>query len=491
MCRKAGSIPFCLLVLSFLLPSARVTAREILLIDDSAGGFGPVAGLLTAEGHTVTELTDELAAGYSNVSDAAFLADFDMVIFAVRDFFGAVPPVAANSAMETYIRNGGDLLITGVTGVIGSADLVGRSFPDLARVLGPEVGFSVPDTDQTVTNIDNYITNGPHGDFRGATIANSDGFEQLFANTGLGTVSLVQAAGGQPDKIIFTDLPGAGGSVGAWQGSGGGAAQPDFFDGGTFQGMLLNWAEGGTTTQTEVTPRVFSTALHPEDSFVSMDLYIGDPNNGGALAGSVGPINIEGTMDIVGALDGSGNGTLAITNSSVGVIDALNQLVDLGILGTLQLDVEVLDLYFANQTVGVAANSYDLSASPYYVAGFTGGEFTIHSPTGALEGFLDGVVPFFADMFYGGPDDLDSSVLEGTFDEGVGLFTNLAELNLNYDDFALPIFDVDGLGEIWGVLNGEIHVAEAPEPSSLVLGGIAAVGFWVAHRRRKPAKRNR
>jgi len=487
MRRARASFVRYLIVMGLVLSqSTTVTAREILLIDDSAGGFGPVAGLLTAEGHTVTELTDELAAGYSNVSDAAFLADFDMVIFAVRDVFGAVPPATANTAMETYIRNGGDLLITGVT---GSTDLVDRSFPDLARAIGPDRNFFAPESDQTVTSIDNYITNGPHGDFRGVAIANSNGFDQLFANTGLGTIPLVQADGAQSDKIIFTDLPGAGGSVGAWQGGGGPAAQPDFFDGGTFQGMLLNWAEGGTTTQTEVTPRVFSTALHPLDSVVSIDVYIGDPNDGGALVGSVGPINIEGTMDIVGALDGSGDGTLAITNSSVGVVGALNQLVDLGILGTLQLDVEVLDFYVANQTVGVAANSFDLSTSPYYVAGFTDGEFTIHSPTGALEGLLDGVVPIFADvpeLFYGGPDDLDNSVLDGTFDEGVGLFTNLAELNLNYDDIALPLFDVDGLGEIWGVLNGEIHVAEAPEPSGLILGGFAAIGFWSFRRRQRP-----
>lgn len=469
-----------------LLPHPQTAARDILLIDDFSGGFGTAVGLLEAEGHTVTELTDEVNAGYSRVSDGAYLSNFDMVVYSARS--GLSPPTAAIETMETYIRNGGDLLVTGFSDDINIPD---RSSPDLLRAIGPEFLHTSAETDHTVTGNDNYITNGPHGDFRGTTITNSNGFAQLYANTGLGTVPLVQAAGGQPDKIIFTDLPGAGGSIGAWQGGstfGGSPAQPDFFDGGTFQGMLLNWAEGGTTSQTEVTPRVFSTAAHPVDSLLSIDLYLGDPNDGGSFVTTVGPLNVEGTMDIVSTVDGLGNGVLAVTNSSIGAENVDNILADLGSFGTLLADLEVLELYVANQTTSVLANAVDLTTAPYYAAGATAGEITIHSPTGPLASLLEDFLPFSGELqevFYGGPDDFTDPLIAGSYDEGLGLFTDRPELNLDLDNVALILVDVPDLGEVWGVVHGELYVAEVPEPSSLVLGIIALLGLFVYCRRRE------
>ncbi|MEQ9379720.1 MAG: hypothetical protein RJP95_02570 [Pirellulales bacterium] len=485
--RKESLVVVAFLFFDLLLGQlSSVSARDILLIDDFSGGFGATAGILSSAGHTVTELTDEVAGGYSRVSDTTFLGNYDMVIYAARN--GVVPPPTANSAMESYIRNGGDLLVTGFG---GNPSIPDRSAPDLLRAMGPEFGYYVPDTDQVVNNVDNYITNEPYGDFRGATITNSNGFDQLFANKGLGTVSLVEAAGGQPDKIIFTDLPGAGGSVGAWQGrvfTSGNPAQPDFYDGGTFQGMLLNWAEGGTTTQTEVTPSVFSTATHPLQSNLSVDLYLGDPNNGGTYAATAGPINIEGTMDIVGALDGSGDGSLAITNASLGASGISDLLVDFGQLGTVLLDVNLVEIYIANQTTNVTANSFDIATSPYYVAGLTEADIELHSPEGGLQALLAGLVPLdfeLEDVYYGGPDDFVDPVFVGTYDEGSGLFTGRPELNLTFDNAAFPLFDVDGLGDIYAVINGEIHVAFVPEPSSWLLGCLAVFGFVALCRRNR------
>lgn len=456
-----------------------------MLIDDFSGGFGAAVGILEAEGHTVTELTDEVTAGYSRVSDAGYLSNFDMVVYSARRVL--TPPTTAIDSLETYIQNGGDLLVTGFSDDIIIPD---RSSPDLLRAIGPEFFHTSAETDHNVSNTDNYITNGPHGDFRGTTIANSNGFAQLYANTGLGTVPLVQAAGGQPDKIIFTDLPGAGGSIGAWQGGatfGGSPAQPDFFDGGTFQGMLLNWAEGGTTSETEVTPRVFSTAAHPVDSMLSIDLYLGDPNDGGSFVTTIGPLNVEGTMDIVANIDGLGDGFLAVTNSSIGAENVNNVLADLGNFGTLLADLDLLELYIANQPTSVLAGAVDLTSSPYYTAGATAGEVTIHSPTGPLEALLEELLPFSGELeevFYGGPDDFTDPLIAGSFDEGVGLFTDQPELNLDLDNVSLILVDVPELGEVWGVVHGVIHVAQVPEPSTLILCLTALVGSLIFCRRR-------
>lgn len=473
---------------TFLLANASPgNARDILLIDDYEGGFGATAAILNAAGHTVTEFTDESLGGYSRISDSAFLANYDMVIYSARDY--SVPPAVATNSLKSYIANGGDLLVTGVSDDATATD---RDFPDLLRALGPEWSYQLQETDQTVSTIDNYITNGLHGDFRGTAIANSTSEEALFANTGLGTVPLVQGAEGEPDKIIFTDLPGAGGSIGVWQGRQREEeliAQPDFIDGGTYQGMLLNWAEGGTTTQTEVAPRVFSTALHPLESTITVDLYFGDPNSGGEFAASIGTsIEIDGTMDIVASLDGSANGSVAITNASLSASDLTDLLADFGTLGTALIDVGILDVYIANQTTAITANGFDLVDSPYYLAGINQGELTVHSPTGAIEILFDEFLPLSEEtsLFYGGPSDFVHPVFNGTFDEGVGLFTDLAELNLVYDNASLKLFEIEDVGPVFALLNGEIHVAYVPEPSSLLLGSLSIVGFlaacWRRHR---------
>lgn len=479
MLHQRLSVRLLLSLVAIFLIASPTSARDILLIDDFDGGFGTTAGILAGAGHTVTELTGEVAGGYSRVSDSAFLSNYDMVVYASRNF--DAPPSTANSAMETYIQNGGDLLVTGFQSNIGLPD---RSAPELLRAIGPEFSFGNGEVDHVVSSVDNYITNGPHGDFRNVTLTNSNGFDQLFANTGRGTIPLVHGASGQPDKIIFTDLPGAGGSIGAWQGGSrtfSDVAQADFVDGGTFQGMLLNWAEGGTTTHTEVTPRVFSTAAHPLASTIAVDIYVGDPNNGGGLAGVLEPITLEGTMDIVAAIDGLGDGTVAVTNTSVMAAGLSDLLANFGILGTALTDVENLEIYLANQTASVAGNTFDLAQSPYYAAGLTNAFLSVHSPTGALEGFLEDLVPIELDvdeLYYAGPGDLTDPVFTGTFDEGSGLFTPRPELNLTYDNIALPLVDVPGLGELWGVIRGEIHVAYVPEPSGWILAVMAGVGLF-------------
>lgn len=484
MLHQRLSAKYLLAFVAIFLITSPATARDILLIDDFDAGFGATAGILTGAGHTVTELTGEVAGGYSRVSDTAFLSNFDMVVYAARNF--DAPPSTANSAMETYIQNGGDLLVTGFQSNIGLPD---RSAPELLRAIGPEFSYFSGDVDHVVSGVDNYITNGPFGDFRNVTLSNSNGFDQLFANTGRGTIPLVHGASGQPDKIIFTDLPGSGGSIGAWQGGSrvsNEVAQTDFVDGGTFQGMLLNWAEGGTTSHTEVTPRVFSTAAHPLASTIAVDLYLGDPNNGGGLAGVLEPIEIEGTVDLVATIDGSGNGTLAITSSSMIAAGVNDVLANFGILGTALTDVESLEIYLANQIVPVTGNAVDIVQSSYYSVGLTEAFLSVHSPTGPLEGLVENIVPIEVDrdeLFYAGPGDFVDPVFSGTFDEGSGLFTPRPELNLIYDDVALFLINIPGLGDLWGVMRGEVHVAYVPEPSGWILGVMGSVGLLAVRRR--------
>jgi hypothetical protein len=57
--------------------------QRVLLIEDQSG-FGTADALLTADGHFVTTLNNEFAAGYTNLSNTDVLAGFDMVVWGGR-----------------------------------------------------------------------------------------------------------------------------------------------------------------------------------------------------------------------------------------------------------------------------------------------------------------------------------------------------------------------------------------------------------------------
>lgn len=481
---------FCVCVTAAaLLCAVSASARSVLLVDDYAGGFGPVAGLLTANGHTVTEITGEQAAGYANLANASLLTGYDFVVYSVRG--SQSPSDAALTSMENYIAGGGDVLVTGLDSPFQAAD---RRAAKLIRAIGPEFSFFRPTTDHVVSTTNNFITNGPFGDFRGATTPGVGGNHQLFANVGLGTLPVLQAADGRPDKAIFTDLPGAGGSVGAWQDGSLNPlqpAQPDFFDGGVYQNLFLNWAAGGTTSQVEVTPQAFTTQAHPVPSTLTLDLYLGDPNAGGVQLASVGPYIVSGGIDAVGSVDAGGNGTLAITESRVDVPDVSNQLIDLGALGSLQFDASNVALHFANQPVDVAGGAFDMHNSNYYVVGLDSASLRLHTAAGPITALADPYLPLEVALdgpYLGGWYDFEPGAFTGTFDLGPGLFSSLGEVNLRSDEVAVPLTTIPGLGELFVGIRADLHFAPVPEPSSLalaIMGAATAVGFVRSARRRR------
>ncbi|MBX7166105.1 MAG: PEP-CTERM sorting domain-containing protein [Pirellulales bacterium] len=463
-----------LVFVSLCVSSCPTMARDILLIDDFATGFGPAVGLLTGAGHNVTQIFNERAGGYTHLSDASYLSNFDMVVYSVRS--RVIPNAAILGVAENYAAQGGDLLLTSLGESISLDDpndtLAAFQF---ARLMGPEYVFGTPPVPQQVTTIDNFITHGPFGDFRGAASANSNGYDQFHANTAIGAVPLVSVADGRTDKVVFTDLPGSGGSIGIWQGhqfqAPGLPAQPDFFDGDVFQGLFLNWAQGGTTTQTEITPQVFTTEAHPQASSITLDIYLGNPTTDGVLLASAGPFPVHGTAKVVGSVDGSGDGTVALAEGIAHVDDVNNALLDLGVLGSLRIDVSNTTMFLNSRAVDVLGNQYDITQN-YYTAGLLSGSFNVHSPTGAVAALLPGTFPVVLDVpsFYlGGPDDFDGATFDGTFDEGAGLLAPGAEFNLNVDRAGLPLIYLPGLGDLYAVPRSDLHFAAVPEPSSLVL----------------------
>ncbi|MFQ6047729.1 MAG: thrombospondin type 3 repeat-containing protein [Phycisphaerae bacterium] len=234
----------CALVTAALglgLPSA--TALNVLIADDYFNGdLNFLTGALV--GHTVT-IMDNTDAGGNPVltDDASFMSGFDVVIFygSGDGDAGRAITAAEQAALESYIQGGGHLIVTGYD-ILGSPD-----DPRLADVVrsstwGDETGI----VSWTAANVDHFILNGPFGDFRGQLISPSEtDHDELTADTSRGAVALGGLTGSLHDKIVFTDLPAPGGSVGMWNGNDeGNDWDPTEPDGNVGLAILRNWLAG-------------------------------------------------------------------------------------------------------------------------------------------------------------------------------------------------------------------------------------------------------
>jgi len=229
------------LVLILGVPTA--SALDVLIADDYF--VGDLDFLETAlVGHTVIHLDNTDAGNNPVVTDNAdFMANFDVVILygsGLADA-GRQISVAEAVALEAYIQGGGNLIATGVD-ALGSPD--DPSLADVVRstTFGDEVGI----LSWTAADVNHFILNGPFGDYRGETISPTEtNHDQLTADGARGAVPLGFLTGSTYEKIVFTDLPAPGGSVGMWNGNGAGNDWDPLAPGGT-DGLkiLRNWLAG-------------------------------------------------------------------------------------------------------------------------------------------------------------------------------------------------------------------------------------------------------
>jgi len=230
-----------LLILVAAAPSAR--GLEVLIADDYFDG--DLDHLVTAlPGHNVTHL-DNTDSGNNPVytDDAGYLGDFDVVIFYASgdDDCGREITAGEQTALEAYIQGGGSLIVCGYD-ILGGPD-----DPLLADVVrSSDYGDDARSYQWTAASTDHFILNGPFGDFRGQTI-NTDGddCDDLLADTSRGAVALGSLVGDRYHKIVFTDLPIPGGSVGMWNGNDyGDEWKAAMVDGDKGLAILRNWVAG-------------------------------------------------------------------------------------------------------------------------------------------------------------------------------------------------------------------------------------------------------
>ena len=217
--------------------------HNILLIEDQSG-FEGADDVLIGDGHSVTVINNERANGRINLLDTTFLNTFDLVIWGARgDGFGEVTPTDVADSLENYIQGGGNLLVTGYDTLGSPTDTV---LANLVRAINPGDQVSV-NPDWQTTDVDIFVLNGLIGDYRNQSFSHI-GYDDdiLIPDTGQGAVILANTPGASA-KIIFTDLPAPGGTVGYWNGGLYGTttnAQPDFSSDGIPQQIFRNWAYG-------------------------------------------------------------------------------------------------------------------------------------------------------------------------------------------------------------------------------------------------------
>jgi len=224
-------------IVSASLPTAK--ALNVLIADDHfAGNFGFLTSSIPEHAFTIADNTD--ASNNPTLTSSAIpLAPFDVVIFygSGNDNAGRAITADEQAALEAYVQAGGSLIATGL-------DILGG--PDDARLAGvvrsSTFGDSLTATDWTAAGTDHFILNGPAGDYRGLSFTTGhNDHDRLTADAAGGAVSLGTVGATAYDKIIFTDLPGPGGSVGMWNGNGDGldwSTDPDQL------GILRNWLAG-------------------------------------------------------------------------------------------------------------------------------------------------------------------------------------------------------------------------------------------------------
>ena len=222
-------------------PSA--AALEILIADDYfVGDFDFLVSAMPEHNITVEDNTDNTNRPVLTI-DVERLAEYDVVIFygtGMNDEGRAITMVEQD-ALERYIQSGGTLISTGY-------DTLGHpNDPLLAEVVRSSTsGDWTIIAPWTASNVDHFILNGPFGDFRMRNMAPEQiDQDRLTAALGDGAISLGRIDGAATDKIIFTDLPAPGGSVGMWNGNRHGDDwDPARTDGDVGLAILRNWLAG-------------------------------------------------------------------------------------------------------------------------------------------------------------------------------------------------------------------------------------------------------
>ncbi len=231
----------------------------------------------------------------------------------------------------------------------------------------------------------------------------------------------------------------------------------------------------------------YQTSLHPEESQLTVELFLGHPDEGGAQIAAFNNVPVEGTVQATAMLDGTDSGLIQIHGTELKLDSITDFIVGLGPLGEITLDFTDATLDIRTDPIEVLNSVFTLDDTEFVNIALVDGLGVLRDPTEPLASLFD-EFPYSADLLLDpvafGADKIIGQGVGGTTDLGAGLFTDRRELNIDIPPVPFRVIGDDGF-EVWARLSGNIHVA-VPEPSSITLAVLGGIGL-LAIRYRKTA----
>lgn len=236
------------------------------------------------------------------------------------------------------------------------------------------------------------------------------------------------------------------------------------------------------------------TARHPLQSAVDVELFVGDPDNGGIRVASFADVPVQGKADVQMTLDPSGEGVMKINYTDLR-FDAPQRFFSLAGIGSFRAEIDDLRLRIESSFTPVESNEFVAAdGSPSFLIEAFEGEIRIENPTLTIKNWLGSIDPFTIGSGGGtniilfealGPVGLART--SGYLDVGPnGLDPNQAEFQLRLANVPIHLADFNGL-PFYLRLNGDVFLA-VPEPSSMTLAAIglmATIGLVAQRRARR------
>lgn len=255
------------------------------------------------------------------------------------------------------------------------------------------------------------------------------------------------------------------------------------------------WLAAGTALAQ--VDEVLSTDAHPSQSELSLEIYLGTPDEPlTQLLHTIGPLATSGTVTVnIPFLNESGNGSIEFVAAAFQLANS-SGTVDLGALGTIDYAAAGLGFDIISGVEPIAGGVFDFPFPVLFDNSLTinDGSLVVDNPTGFLE-LLLGSDYLVVQDYWTFPltvqydpvlDPQFITSLTGTAETWIrGVDSLGARVHIDLESFIIPLIDISDGASLWLNIRGDLFVATVPEPATghllaaaLPALAIALYGVW-------------